>query len=60
MANGHTTREAEEILSSNGVHIIPDILCNGGGVIVSYLKWYRTSQTYNGKKRKLGNFLRRG
>jgi glutamate dehydrogenase (NAD(P)+) len=38
MANGPTTREAEELLSLNGVHIIPDILCNGGGVIVSYFE----------------------
>ncbi|MBN1194924.1 MAG: Glu/Leu/Phe/Val dehydrogenase [Methanomicrobiaceae archaeon] len=35
-ANGPTTREAEDILSENGIHIIPDFLCNGGGVIVSY------------------------
>jgi glutamate dehydrogenase (NAD(P)+) len=38
MANGPTTVEGEEILKSNGVHIIPDILCNGGGVIVSYFE----------------------
>lgn len=38
MANGPTTREAEELLISNGVHIIPDILCNGGGAIVSYFE----------------------
>jgi glutamate dehydrogenase (NAD(P)+) len=38
LANGPTTLEADEILSSQGVHVIPDILCNGGGVIVSYLE----------------------
>jgi glutamate dehydrogenase (NAD(P)+) len=38
LANGPTTLEADEILSSGGVHVIPDILCNGGGVIVSYLE----------------------
>ncbi|KQC05766.1 MAG: glutamate dehydrogenase [Methanoculleus sp. SDB] len=43
-ANGPTTREAEDILSQNGIHIIPDFLCNGGGVIVSY---YEMVQNYN-------------
>jgi glutamate dehydrogenase (NAD(P)+) len=35
LANGPTTSEADEILQQKGVHLIPDILCNGGGVIVS-------------------------
>jgi glutamate dehydrogenase (NAD(P)+) len=38
LANAPVTPEADEILSSQGVHVIPDILCNGGGVIVSYLE----------------------
>jgi glutamate dehydrogenase (NAD(P)+) len=38
LANAPTTLEADEILSGSGVHVIPDILCNGGGVIVSYLE----------------------
>lgn len=38
-ANGPTTREADEILHAAQVMVVPDILANGGGVVVSYFEW---------------------
>ncbi len=39
LANGPTTPEADEVLYNNGIMVLPDILCNAGGVIVSYFEW---------------------
>ncbi len=39
LANGPTTKEADEILEKNNVIVIPDILANAGGVCVSYFEW---------------------
>ena len=45
-ANGPTTSEADEILNSKRVFLIPDILANAGGVTVSYLEWIQDLQKY--------------
>jgi glutamate dehydrogenase/leucine dehydrogenase len=43
-ANGPVTPEADTILESKGIFVIPDILCNAGGVVVSYFEWVQDEQ----------------
>ncbi|NBX37740.1 MAG: Glu/Leu/Phe/Val dehydrogenase [Planctomycetes bacterium] len=45
-ANGPCTTEASRMLTKQGVFIIPDILCNAGGVTVSYLEWVQNRTGY--------------
>ncbi|EDY83749.1 Glutamate/Leucine/Phenylalanine/Valine dehydrogenase family [Verrucomicrobiia bacterium DG1235] len=45
-ANGPTTNQADAVLTENDeIHVIPDIICNSGGVIVSYFEWVQDLQS---------------
>lgn len=45
-ANGPTTGEADRLLNEAGTLVVPDILANAGGVIVSYFEWVQANQAY--------------
>jgi glutamate dehydrogenase (NAD(P)+) len=46
LANGPTTPDADQILYQNGVYVLPDFLCNAGGVTVSYFEMVQNSYGY--------------
>ena len=58
-ANGPTTPEADKILHDNGVFVVPDVLANAGGVIVSYLEWVQDIQSLFWSETEVNNHLQR-
>ncbi|MDR1400379.1 MAG: Glu/Leu/Phe/Val dehydrogenase [Treponema sp.] len=58
-ANGPTTVEADEILNEKGVVILPDILANAGGVVVSYLEWVQNIQELTWEEEQINETLQK-
>jgi glutamate dehydrogenase (NAD(P)+) len=57
-ANGPTTLEADRIVQDKGIFVIPDILANSGGVIVSYFEWVQDAQRFFWKATDIQDRLR--
>jgi glutamate dehydrogenase (NAD(P)+) len=58
-ANGPTTVEADRILDSRGIPVIPDILANAGGVVVSYFEWVQNIQNLTWDEPQINETLKR-
>lgn len=57
-ANGPTTIEADEILKKRGIILVPDILANAGGVVVSYFEWVQNIQSVSWSEEYVNEHLK--
>jgi len=57
-ANGPTTVEADKIIQEKGIFLIPDILANAGGVVVSYFEWVQDLQNFFWTEEEVNKKLR--
>jgi len=58
-ANSPTTPKADAILGDNDVHVIPDVMANAGGVIVSYFEWVQNMQHLRWEEDEVNSRLRK-
>ncbi len=58
-ANGPTTPDADHILSDKGILVVPDILANAGGVVVSYFEWVQDLQNFFWEENQVNTSLTR-
>ena len=57
-ANGPTTADGDTILAERGIYVVPDILANAGGVIVSYFEWVQDLQSFFWEESEVNQRLR--
>jgi glutamate dehydrogenase (NAD(P)+) len=58
-ANGPTTQDADAFLNERGIYLVPDIVANAGGVIVSYFEWVQDLQSFFWEEDEVNGRLKR-
>ncbi len=59
IANGPVTPQADEILEANGIEVIPDVLANAGGVVVSYFEWVQNKAGFYWEEKEVISKLKK-